>query len=339
MRVGFNPNKDKVLQKSDYTHQVIVPVYIPHQEDYFKDSFQVLQLCLESLLKTSHSKTYISVINNGSCSEVVAYLNLLHQENKVHEVIHTTAIGKLNAILKGLTGQQFPLITISDADVLFLNNWQKATYEVFEAFPKTGAVSTTPSSRSFNDNTFNIIFENLFSKRLCFSKVKNPLALEKFALSLGNKSFYKPIHLEKYLTISKNDFYSVVGAGHFVTTYRGDIFSTIGVTSSSFSLGGTSENKLLDLPVVQQGYWRLSTIENYTFHIGNVSEPWMTETLNELKKETEFISFDLHQSLIKPSKFLFWIKNKLPEKLMYRKPIRRLFLKYKGLQKEEALDY
>ena len=42
MRVGFNPNKDKVLSKSDYNHQVIVPVYIPHQNDYFKDSFHQL---------------------------------------------------------------------------------------------------------------------------------------------------------------------------------------------------------------------------------------------------------------------------------------------------------
>ncbi|MDD3005817.1 glycosyltransferase, partial [Flavobacterium sp.] len=121
MRVGFNPNKDKVLPKSDYTHQVIVPVYIPHQNDYFKDSFQILQLCLESLFKTCHGKTYITIVNNGSCIEVVNYLNQLQQETKVQEVIHTTAIGKLNAILKGLSGHQFPLITITDADVLFLN--------------------------------------------------------------------------------------------------------------------------------------------------------------------------------------------------------------------------
>ena len=148
MRVGFNPNKDKVLSKSDYTHQVVVPVYIPHQNDYFKDSFQILQLCLESLFKTCHDKTYITIVNNGSCIEVVNYLNQLQQEAKLQEVIHTTAIGKLNAILKGLSGHQFPLITISDADVLFLNNWQKATYEVFEIFPRAGVVSPVPNPKN-----------------------------------------------------------------------------------------------------------------------------------------------------------------------------------------------
>ncbi len=339
MRVGFNPNKDKVLPKSDYTHQVIVPVYIPHQKDYFKDSFQILRFCLESLITTSHAKTYITVVNNGSCEEVIVYLNQLQQEGKIQEVIHTTAIGKLNAILKGLTGHQFPLITITDADVLFLNHWQKATYEVFEAFPKTGLVCTTPSSKSFNDKTFNILTEKLFSKSLAFTSVKNPVAFEAFATSIGNPNFYKSVHFEKYLTLTNHKTQAVVGAGHFVATYRGDIFSDIGVTATSYSLGGTSEALILDLPVIRKGYWRLSTDDNYTYHLGNVQENWMQETFNALKKQDMVIDFVLHKPLKQPSNFLFWLKNTLPEKLFYRKGIRRFFLRYKGLTQEEAKLY
>lgn len=339
MRVGFNPNKDKVLPKSEFTHQVIVPVYIPHQEDYFKDSFQILQFCLESLITTSHSKTYISVVNNGSCEEVIVYLNQLQQNGKIQEVIHTTAIGKLNAILKGLTGHQFPLITITDADVMFLNDWQKATYEVFEAFPKTGLVCTTPSSKSFNDKTFNILTERFFSKSLAFSKVKNPVAFEAFATSIGNPNFYKSVHFEKYLTLTNDKVSAVVGAGHFVATYRGDIFSDLGVTATPFSLGGTSEAKILDLPVIRKGYWRLSTDDNYTYHLGNVQEAWMQETFNALKKQDMVIDFALHKPLKQPSNFLFWLKNTLPEKLFYRKAIRRFFLKYRGLTSEEVVNY
>ena len=29
MRIGYNPHKDKPQDKSEYTHQVIIPVYIP----------------------------------------------------------------------------------------------------------------------------------------------------------------------------------------------------------------------------------------------------------------------------------------------------------------------
>ena len=51
MRVGFNPNKDKNLVRSDYYHKIIIPVYIPNFEGYFKDSFRIFKICLESLYK------------------------------------------------------------------------------------------------------------------------------------------------------------------------------------------------------------------------------------------------------------------------------------------------
>jgi len=44
MRIGFNPHKDKIQEVSEYVHQVIIPVYIPNQEGYFKDS--LIFLCL-----------------------------------------------------------------------------------------------------------------------------------------------------------------------------------------------------------------------------------------------------------------------------------------------------
>ena len=77
MRIGFNPQKDKKLHPSDFFHQVVVPVYIPNQKGYFKDSFSILKLCLDSLFRTSHKKTYFTVVNNGSCDEVRAYLDHL----------------------------------------------------------------------------------------------------------------------------------------------------------------------------------------------------------------------------------------------------------------------
>ena len=54
MRIGFNPNKDKIKEVDEYFHQVIIPVYIPNKHGYFKDSFQILVHSLESLFKTSH---------------------------------------------------------------------------------------------------------------------------------------------------------------------------------------------------------------------------------------------------------------------------------------------
>jgi hypothetical protein len=56
----------------------------------------------------------------------------------------------LNAIFKGVTGQQFQLITITDMMCCFLNYWQKQRILFFEHFPKAGAVSSNASSKQID---------------------------------------------------------------------------------------------------------------------------------------------------------------------------------------------
>ncbi len=339
MRIGFNPNKDRQTETGDFFHQVIIPVYIPNQEGYFRDSFQILKYCLESLLKTIHNKTFVTLVNNGSCVEVVDYLNELYHDGKIKEIIHSTNIGKLNAILKGISGHDFSLITVSDCDVLFLNGWQKETYNLFENFSKTGAVCPTPSSRSLKNHTANIWFDLFFSKSLFFSKVKNPEAMKAFAESVGNPDFYTKIYLEKYLTVSNKNTKAVIGAGHFVTTYRKEVFENSNLKYSDFMLGGTSESKLLDIPVIKKGMWRLSTEDNFAYHLGNIKEKWMEETLNALQPNNDVADKMIVLKDIRFSKWEHFIKNKIFSRIIFQKRIWRYCLKYKGLSCEEALKY
>ncbi|MCL9805106.1 glycosyltransferase family 2 protein [Flavobacterium amniphilum] len=338
MRIGFNPNKDKELPSSEYFHQVIIPVYIPNQEGYFKDSLQVLKYCLESLFKTSHSKTYFTVVNNGSCTVVSEYLDGLYRQGRLQELIHTTGIGKLNAILKGLTGHQFELITITDADVLFQNDWQNATYEVFEAFPEAGVVSPSPNPKMLRYYTANVIAKTLFSGKVSFSKVEDKEALKSFAQSIGNDKLYKGIHLNKNLTIFKNGIRALIGAGHFVATYNGVCFENLKQRYSKFSLGGDSEELILDKPATDLGLWRLSTSKNYAFHMGNVSEEWMNEKLKNLNNGKTFLTGVKTGKANKPKiwSLLFLI---VFSKIIFRKPVWKLYLKIKGLSKEEASQY
>lgn len=337
MRIGSNPNKDKELQKSEFIHQVIVPVHIPHQDDYFKDSFKILKLCLESLFITSHAKTYFTIINNGSCQEIVSYLNQLHNENKIHEVIHTTAIGKINAILKGLTGHQFELVTISDADVLFLDKWQKATYEVLVAFPKAGAIGTTPSSKVLKQFTSNVIVSNMFSTNLKFTEVLDKKALIMFSESIGNVGFYKEIHLNKQLTITNNDVLAVVGAGHYVATYRRSIYDRPKANFSKFKMGKALKD-FFDEPVEKKGFWRLSTSKNYTYHMGNVKEKWMDDEMQRLSKLNCELN-PLPFLVIDSKRLNFYNLNIFLFKFLSYGPIWKLFLLYKGLTKVEAEKY
>ncbi len=333
MRVGFHPNKDKQLQVSDYFHQVIIPVYIPNLEGYFKDGLIILKHCLESLLKTSHSQTYFTVVNNGSCIEVIEYLVSLKRSKQIQELIHTTNIGKLNSVLKGLVGHSFPLITITDSDVLFISGWQKATYAVFEGFPKTGVVCPTPSSRSYKTYTSNIYWDLFWSKKLGFSEVRNPFALKTFANSVGDENFYNEYQLKQYLTVNNAEFKAVVGAGHFVATYRLEIFKEGIPLYSNYKMGGKSETELLDIPVVKKDLWRLSTADNFAFHMGNVAEDWMNIEINKLgiSKETFIKIPELHSK--RSFKINYWLKTVFFSKIIFRKKFLNYFFNYKGMPK------
>lgn len=337
MRVGKNPIKNAVEVLTDFNHQIVIPVYIPNAEGYFRESFQILHYCLSSLFKTCHNKTFITVIDNGSHNKVKDYLDELFESSKIHEVIYTSNIGKVNAILKGISGHDFPLITISDADVLFLSDWQNKTIDIFNAFPKAGAVCITPSSRSYSNKTANIINSLFFSKKLAFSAVRNPEALKMFAKSIGNPGFYNKYHLKEYLTVDSGEIKAVVGAGHFCATYRKEIFQTLPSKYCKKKLGGKSVSKFIDEPVINAGLWRLSTENNYAYHMGNVEEDWMLETLNGLQSNSKVRELRLFK-YNSVGRFYFF-KNKVTTRFLNIRIFRNQFFKLKGLATEALNSY
>ena len=157
MRIGSNPEiKNKDIKINAY-HRVIIPVYIPNFEGYFSDLLEVFKLCLESLLKTVHNETRITIFNNNSHQLVKEYIDSKYSEsNIIDQVFHSKEnLGKVNAILASSQGNLEPLITITDADVLFKKGWQKAVEEVYIGFPEAGMVSPVPSPLAYNNLTAN----------------------------------------------------------------------------------------------------------------------------------------------------------------------------------------
>lgn len=335
MRKGFNPHKDQMLSRTSYLHQIIIPVYIPHEEDYFKESFKILQLCLNSIFKTTHPRTFISVVNNGSCLAVKIYLEELLSQNKIHELTHTENIGKLNAILKGLVGNNIELVTIADADVLFLNGWQTETIKIFKTIPKAGVVGLTPQFKMYETNCGNIIFDNLLHKNLQFSRVFNQPALINFYESIGWKKDYNINYLEYNLSYQFENLKVLVGSGHFVATYKKNIFNEI-TSFSGYKLGGDSE-QYIDKLLLKNDYWRLTTQDNFAYHMGNIYENWMSEIKFEDVNENKITS-DFHKNK-KLNFFFYFFKNRIFVKLFSHKGFNRMFLKWKGLPPEMIKNY
>lgn len=335
MRIGSNPNRNKIESSTDFFHHVVLPVYVPDAQGYFADGFEILRYSIESLLLTSHVKTYITVVDNGSSEQVRSYLHELLSERKINELITTSNIGKMNAVFKGIFGHGFDFVTIVDSDVMFLNGWQQATYEVFWHFPKAGAVCPTPSSKSYRSYGSAILGTHFFSRNLRFTPVKNREGLIAFAHSVNNPDFYNKFHLEQFLTIANGNFRAVVGAGHFFVTYKAAIFDKPVARYTNNKLG--AERDLIDLPVIRRGLWRLSTEDNYAYHLGNVAEEWMAEKFSRLVRTDDAPS--MPDATIPPvtlwDRFIEWISSIF----FRRKRLVRWFLRHKGLSREASLKY
>jgi hypothetical protein len=117
------------------------------------------------------------------------------------------------------------------------------------------------------------------------------------------------------------------------------VYNSIKNKYSNYSLGGDSEIAFLDKPVQENNLWRLSTINNFTYHLGNTKEDWMQATFDSIQNEThdEVKAPTIFSS--KSNKFLYWLKVNFLGKILFKKEIWRLFLQYKGLSKSEAKDY
>lgn len=297
MRIGSNPEKVNNKLALNTYHRIVVPVYIPHFEGYFAKSFDVFKLCLDSLLATVHNKTRITVYNNNCHADVESYINEAYKKSElIDQVFHSKEnLGKVNAMLAAIKGNLEPLITVTDADVLFKHHWQRAVEEIFIGFPEAGMVSPVPSSKAYGIHTANNWWYGMFSGKMAFENVSDKLALERFDASLGNRGkLYQPIHLEKYLVLANKSrsCKAVMGCGHFVATVRREVFDKGSDGPAFFKIDGGIEGKFIDEPNEELGYLRLATKENYAYHMGNTVEQWVLEEFNLLSKVDKPIDSD-----------------------------------------------
>lgn len=341
MRKGNNIPKDKILQLVPSSHRVIIPLHIPFESDYYKDSFEIFKICLHSVIKTSTTKLKISVISNNSCDSVNDKLYAIQKQGYIDElIIEKDAIGKVNSVLKSLRTVEERLITITDADVLFCNGWEEAVVEVFEAFQQAGAVCPVPVFRKHFHLTSNIWIRYLFSKKLFFRPVKNVEAMTRFANSIGwswlDEKWRDVIGTLK----ANNGTIAVLGCSHFVATYKREVFERLPKNNSKYKLGGDSEFLYTDEPILKMGGYRLSTYDNYAFHLGNKIEPWMKVQFDSLITVQEKNKNDYSKlNKLKSNNLGYFFSEMIFKKILCFNSIKNLLLKNKGLTHEQIKNF
>ncbi|UZH55633.1 glycosyltransferase family 2 protein [Salinimicrobium tongyeongense] len=301
MRSGTNPQKAKEKIRLENKLRVIMVVFIPNTVGFYANSLEVFKLSLRSLIGSNSDQYKITVVNNGSCQEVQDFLASFSGEEIDTIIYHSKNIGKIDALIGAARGARESLITLTDADILFLKNWFPATQEVFHSFKKAGSVSPIPFRHGFYYGTSSVL-KDILLKKLKFQKLKIP---ENFAdhnkylesINWGNE---KTDSLD-WPVVQKANVRAIVGSGHQVLTIKREIlFSTVPISPSLTLIGEDSEFKYIDEPIDRAGLLRLATFRNHAFHMEIHWNPgWRKNSMQPEQKNPKVVPQISKKKLLK----------------------------------------
>ncbi len=306
MRIGNNPAKaDPTLHRKAY-HRIIVPVYIPNLEGYFADALSVMKVSLDTLLHTCHSSSEISVVDNGCCDEVRAVLRDYFERGAIDQLVHNREnLGKIDALNAVIRGSYEPLITIADADVLFVPGWIEEVERAYAVFPEIGLVSPCPNPLLWRYASASTLTHALLSFSGRSGGVVDPDELLQFARSVHRESDYEgdnALWLKRQLCLERDGLRVLIGAGHFAATLRRSVFNKAPNRPSLRKITGGSEHEYIDDPVDRSGLLRVSTSKVLVHHMGNQIEPWMLVKRDEIIRSAPRSAAAQFEHGVSPSK-------------------------------------
>jgi hypothetical protein len=210
--------------------------------------------------------------------------------------------------------------------------------KTFNEFPKAGVVGLIPQLKMFKYLCSNIIFDKWFSRQLYFTDVSSPDGIKNFIKSIGWDDDYNKDYLKKHLTItSNNNVTAVVGTGHVVATYRNWALPKT-IIYADEKLSPKYDSMFLDAYVLKRDGWRLTTSENYAYHMGNVWESWMDKVQEEVTVDDNIELQDKEKNF-DDEHLKYFVKSKLFRKFFGQKIVMKYFLKSKGLPAKMLKNY
>lgn len=277
MRIGVNPEKKKETQLVHKRHRIIMPFWIPNiEDDYFRNQPEVLRICLQSLIDTiDASQTNITLINNNSCSEASEVAEAFVAKGVIDKyVVRNENRGKLENVLAEARASYEDYITVSDADFLFFDGWEKAISNIMNAFPQAGMVSCYPAAHLAYFYNSNIIWHSPKEGKIISDDDIN--LFEKghghtveTGLYSRNGLKRKKCWCEAHYFFRRNNVIAIAGAVHALATFRRNAVQNFDTRKVQFVFKNGYEEEYIDQTIQKSGYLRLSTPQLFAYHLGN----------------------------------------------------------------------
>jgi hypothetical protein len=265
-RVGRNPNTNLLASPMPSVLMAVI-THIPNTTGYHKDRVNVVQLCLESMRANAGADAKVMVWDNGSCGKAQQMLLSFGPDY----LVLGENIGKSNA-RKAILGM-FPgdtIIAFSDDDIFYYPGWLRASLDVLNKFELAGVVSCYPVRTQFNwgnDNTVD------WAEKMPGVKVERGRFIpeiweEEFSRSIGRDEKFHKEHSAKVEDIRATwgDERVYLTAHHCQFVGYADRI----IVGAEYNDRAMPSEKYFDIAIDDAGLLRLTTIDRYARHIGNV---------------------------------------------------------------------
>ncbi len=261
-RAGMNPNRHALIQPFPEV-VCLVLTHLPNMmDDYHAARLNIVQ---HSLWSMSTESSYTILWDNGSCYDFRKWL----EGYPADRVILSDNIGTTNAVKSVLSSlPPDTIVAVADDDVEYFPNWLQSQIDILTTFPNVGVVSGCPSrigSAMAVGSTVNWAQENAETESGRFIPDEDE---RDFAYSIGKNwdDHYEKVKHIADIRVTYNGVSALVGAKHWqYLCYAGRIAPLMQWTNEAMP-----KLRLFDRAIDAKGLLRLSTVERYTRHMGNV---------------------------------------------------------------------
>jgi hypothetical protein len=270
MRIGESPVRVKRVHVRPRRVTVCMVVCIPHQLDYYSHRLDVLQLSLASLRAQTPRDAYtLMVLDNNSSPAVVEFLRGQQRDGQIDQLILSAHnIGKIHACRMLFDAAPGDIVAYADDDVWFGPGWLDAQLQVLEAFPRVGMVSGRPVRKQFLYG--NTGLADYLSAYPDVSRTVGhfiPDEWEREYLHSTGRGGEAPATVEE-VRLECDGVMAYSTATHFQFIAPKPVIAAALAQCGGPRIG--SEERQFEEAVEAMGYVRLSTVERYVHHIGNV---------------------------------------------------------------------
>lgn len=272
-RVGQNPMKWAAEVHHNQKITITTVVFIPYLNGYWKESLEVLKLCLQSINDNTPNSFDLIIFDNNSCIEVQNYLlEMYHQGNVQYLVLSKYNVGKVGAWNYLFSAAPGEIIVYTDSDVYFRPGWLEASLEILEAFPEAGMITAQPARRNLpryclstlkdagKDPTVTIQGDKLLPKKYLLTCA--------YGLGRTLEEYCQIIKGQEDVLLNRSGVKAFVSADHFQFLTTKSVLSKLLPFEATMPLGSIDDLQMDD-GVDKAGFWRLSTFDYLIHHIGN----------------------------------------------------------------------